>query len=197
VGNPVRRKVRAALAAAPVDVTPDGVLVVGGSQGAHAVNELVFEAMQRLDGHAPRLVHQTGPTDFAAMQQKYAGAGLSVELRPFIDDMAAAYRGAQLVVARAGASTLAELTALGVPSLLIPFPFAADDHQTRNARELEAAGAARVLVQRETSAAQLADAITSLLGDRAARDKMAAAARALGRPDAHARIVDELERMVA
>jgi UDP-N-acetylglucosamine--N-acetylmuramyl-(pentapeptide) pyrophosphoryl-undecaprenol N-acetylglucosamine transferase len=157
------------------------------------VNELVLEAMKRLGPAAPRLLHQTGPTDLAAMQQKYTEAGLAVEVVPFIEDMAAAYRGAQLAVTRAGASTLAELTALGVPSLLIPFPFAADDHQTRNARELEAAGGARVLVQKDTTPDQLASAVADLFADAPARARMAAAARALGRPDAHREIADALE----
>jgi UDP-N-acetylglucosamine--N-acetylmuramyl-(pentapeptide) pyrophosphoryl-undecaprenol N-acetylglucosamine transferase len=188
VGNPIRKRIRDSLLE-PKDESRTALLVVGGSQGAHAVNELVAEAVSSLDGIA--LLHQTGAGDYAAMQQRYAGRA-SVEVVPFIDDMAAAYRRAKLVVARAGASTLAELTALGVPSLLIPFPFAADDHQTKNARELEEAGAARVLIQKQTTADQLARHVRELFADDAARAKMAAASRTLGRPDAHAEIVDAL-----
>jgi UDP-N-acetylglucosamine--N-acetylmuramyl-(pentapeptide) pyrophosphoryl-undecaprenol N-acetylglucosamine transferase len=192
VGNPIRLKLRNQIGRAAGDAR--GVLVVGGSQGAHAVNELVLEAMLLLGEKAPPLLHQTGQTDFAALQQKYAGLK-QVQVVPFIDDMAAAYRGAELVVCRAGASTLAELTALGVPSLLIPFPHAADDHQTMNAREIEAAGGARVLVQKDTTPQILADAMMELLARPDERAKMAAASRALGRPDAHAQIADALEAL--
>ncbi len=194
VGNPVRKKVRQSFGDGQPSAT-SGVLVVGGSQGAHAVNELVCEAMKILqgEGRAPSLVHQTGETDRAPMQARYDQAGLSVEVKAFIDDMAGAYRAAALAITRAGASTLAELTALGVPSILIPFPHAADDHQTVNARELEEKGAARVLVQNDTTPAELARVMGELLGDRMARERMAQAARSLGKPMAHAHIVDALE----
>ncbi len=193
VGNPIRKKLREQIAAA--GGTKEGVLVVGGSQGAHAVNELVFDAMKLLaaEGRAPKLRHQTGAADFAALQQKYAEEKIPAEATAFIDDMAQAWRAAALAVTRAGASTLAELTALGVPSLLIPFPAAADDHQMVNARELEQAGAARVLVQKETTPRALADAMVALLDDETARARMSAAARKLGRPDAHADIAGALE----
>jgi UDP-N-acetylglucosamine--N-acetylmuramyl-(pentapeptide) pyrophosphoryl-undecaprenol N-acetylglucosamine transferase len=201
VGNPVRRGIREKLQASGDGAGKKALLVVGGSQGAKAVNELVSAAMQLLanDGHAPALRHQTGAADFAAMQQKYAALqnnGAAIEVSPFIEDMAAAYRAAALVVARAGASTLAELTALGLPSLLIPFPHAADDHQTVNARELEAAGAARLMPQASTTPAELARAIDSLLADDVERARMAQAARALARPNAHAEIADALESLV-
>src|SRR5581483_3237989 len=199
VGNPVRRALRQRLQASAGGAgDARGVLVVGGSQGAKAVNELVSEAMKLLaaEGRAPTLRHQTGAADFAAMQQKYTDAHIPVEVSPFIEDMAQAYRAAALVVARAGASTLAELTALGLPSLLIPFPHAADDHQTVNARELEAAGAARLLPQASTTPAELASAVSALLADDTARARMSAAARALARPHAHAEIADALESLV-
>ena len=196
VGNPIRRKVRESLSGPKPEPKPEpeGVLVVGGSQGAHAVNELMVGAMKVLAGRgrAPALHHQTGPADQEAIAKAYADAGIAVEVSAFIDDMASAYRAATLAVTRAGASTLAELTVLGVPALLIPFPHAADDHQTVNARELEAQGAARVLAQRETSPEMLADAIVALLDDEPARRRMAEAARALGRPDAHVAICDEI-----
>jgi UDP-N-acetylglucosamine--N-acetylmuramyl-(pentapeptide) pyrophosphoryl-undecaprenol N-acetylglucosamine transferase len=201
LGNPVRAKVRAAMAqgSKSASVGTRGLLVVGGSQGAHAVNELTAAAMEILHAQqrAPQLVHQTGAADRDAIAARYDAAGISADVRPFIDDMAAAYRGAKLVVARAGASTLAELTALGVPSILIPFPHAADDHQTANARDLEERGAARVLAQTKTSAEQLAEAIAGLLADDAALEHMSEAARALGRPDAHREIVDTLLELVA
>jgi UDP-N-acetylglucosamine--N-acetylmuramyl-(pentapeptide) pyrophosphoryl-undecaprenol N-acetylglucosamine transferase len=178
--------------------TSGGLLIVGGSQGAHAVNELVAGALEILvkQGRRFPVLHQTGTTDRDPIAARYVAAGLDVDVRPFIDDMASAYRDAHLVVARAGASTLAELTTLGVPSILIPFPYAADDHQTANARDLESAGAARVMVQADTTAAQLATAIGELMSDDARRAKMGHAARALGRPDAHRDITDALLGLV-
>jgi UDP-N-acetylglucosamine--N-acetylmuramyl-(pentapeptide) pyrophosphoryl-undecaprenol N-acetylglucosamine transferase len=110
--------------------------------------------------------------------------------------MGAAYRQAAVVVARAGASTLAELTMIGMPSILIPFPFAADDHQTVNARELADKGAALVMAQKSASPAMLAQAMRELVEDPAARARMADAARALGRPRAHADIADALESLL-
>lgn len=195
VGNPVRRQLLEAKTAPAA--REFRLLALGGSQGAHAVNELVSEAMQLLaaEGRAPRLLHQSGAADVAALRRKYAEAGLMVELRDFIDDMGAAYRSAALVISRAGASTLAELTALGLPALLIPFPSAADDHQTENARELEAAGAARLLKQEETTPRDLARIIAALAADPAELERMSAASRRLGRPRAHVEIVDALEQM--
>lgn len=194
LGNPVRMKVRAGMVAATAKTAERGLLVVGGSQGAHAVNELVAGAMELLARRGKRfpLLHQTGTADRDAIAERYAAAGLEVDVRAFIDDMASAYRNAKLVVARAGASTLAELTTLGVPSILVPFPHAADDHQTANARDLEAAGAAEVLLQADATAEQLADRIAALLDDAAQLEAMAAAAQSLGRPDAHREITDAL-----
>lgn len=197
VGNPVRKPVREALAAAAGE--GEGVLVVGGSQGAHAVNELVFEAMKilRSVGPAPPLLHQTGERDRDALVARYGEADIVVDVRAFIDDMGAAYRQAAVVIARAGASTLAELTMIGKPAILIPLPAAADDHQTVNARELADAGAAVLLPQATTSPVELAEVLRGLLQDGDARLAMAAAARALGRPRAHVEIADAIEGLVA
>jgi UDP-N-acetylglucosamine--N-acetylmuramyl-(pentapeptide) pyrophosphoryl-undecaprenol N-acetylglucosamine transferase len=196
VGNPVRKRVRDILAATG-SADGDGVLVVGGSQGAHAVNELVCDAMKILHaiGHAPRLLHQTGQADRADLARRYGEAGIDADVRAFIDDMGAAYRSAALVIARAGASTLAELTLIGKPVILIPLPTAADDHQTVNAQELADAGAALLLPQRQTSPAQLAETMRRLLEDPAERARMATAARRFGRPTAHADIADALESL--
>ncbi len=203
LGNPVRTKVRAAMAGTGGDATNRGLLrgllILGGSQGAHAVNELVAGALEALAqrGRTLSVVHQTGAADQAALTERYAKAGITVDVRPFIDDMASAYRAARLVIARAGASTLAELTALGLPSLLIPFPHAADDHQTANAKDLVEAGAAKLFVQADTTAEQLADEISALIDDDAALETMAAAAHSMGRPDAHRDIADALLQLVA
>ena len=226
LGNPIRARFRAALAAGDQDAAsqqslaatetgndaasqqdrpraaaglaaagpPKRLLVCGGSQGAHAVNLLVVEAMKLLhgEGRAPALCHQTGVQDRPAIEAAYGAAGIAAEVRDFIDDMARAYGDADLVVGRAGATTLAELCAIGRPAILIPFPFAADDHQTVNARSLERRGAAVVLPQGELTPRRLADEIARLLGDPEARQRMAAASRAAGRPESTAAIVDRL-----
>ncbi|MCU1278522.1 MAG: UDP-N-acetylglucosamine--N-acetylmuramyl-(pentapeptide) pyrophosphoryl-undecaprenol, partial [bacterium] len=197
VGNPVRKHLREILATSEGD-GGDGVLVVGGSQGAHTVNELVFEAMKILAsiGQAPRLVHQSGERDREELARRYADAGIAADVRAFIDDVGAAYRAAAVVIARGGAATLAELTMVGKPAILIPRP-AIDDHPTANARELADAGAAYLLPQASTSPAELADAIRGLLEDRDTRRAMAAASRALGRPRAHVEIADAIEALAA
>lgn len=213
LGNPIRASVRAALQAAGNDAATHHnhaavqrrgpvLLVLGGSQGAHAVNLLVRGAVEEWAARrafgpggamaGARLVHQSGSADAEALAARYAELGAPVEVRPFIDDMAAAYAASDLIVARAGATTLAEITAIGRPSLLIPFPQAADDHQTGNARALADRGAALLLPQAETTPASLGAAIEALLGDPARRQRMAEAARALGRPGAASAIVDRL-----
>jgi UDP-N-acetylglucosamine--N-acetylmuramyl-(pentapeptide) pyrophosphoryl-undecaprenol N-acetylglucosamine transferase len=142
---------------------------------------------------ALRLVHQTGPEDRAATAERYAAAGIDADVREFIDDMAAQYARAELVVARAGATTVAELTAIGRPAILIPYPFAADNHQERNAAALAEAGAARVFRQADLDGDKLASAVAALAGDRERLAAMASAMRALGRPEAAREIVTWLE----
>jgi UDP-N-acetylglucosamine--N-acetylmuramyl-(pentapeptide) pyrophosphoryl-undecaprenol N-acetylglucosamine transferase len=195
VGNPVRKRVREALE--NVAGEGNGVLVVGGSQGAHAVNELVFEAMKLLKavGQAPRILHQTGAKDRDDLAKRYADAGIEADVRAFIDDMGAAYREAAIVVARAGASTIAEFTIIGKPAILIPLPIGTE--QTVNAKELADAGAAYCLPQATTSPTELAEAIRGLLEDRDTRGAMAVASRALGRPRAHVEIADAIEALAA
>jgi UDP-N-acetylglucosamine--N-acetylmuramyl-(pentapeptide) pyrophosphoryl-undecaprenol N-acetylglucosamine transferase len=196
-GNPIRKKFLDGAGAGAGAGTGRRVLVCGGSQGAHAVNERALEAIIALqqNGQAVRVVHQTGAADRDAVEKRYREAGVDAEVVAFIDDMAAAYRAADLIVGRAGATTIAELTAIGRAAIFIPFPFAADDHQTVNARALEGAGAARVIPQEQATAAALAEMIGGLLADDAARAKMAEASRALGRPEAARAIVDQLEAL--
>jgi UDP-N-acetylglucosamine--N-acetylmuramyl-(pentapeptide) pyrophosphoryl-undecaprenol N-acetylglucosamine transferase len=206
VGNPVRR--RFLLRTTPLTSTGEGaaptLLVVGGSQGARAVNDLVSAMVEilmikRSSDAMPRIVHQTGPGDFERTRQRYVEMGIDagvVEVRPYIDDMAATLGRASLVVGRAGALTLAELAIMGCPAILIPLPTAADDHQTRNAREFERAGAAVVVAQSGATGERLADLVSSLMADAPRRAAMAAAMSGLGRPDAARAIVDDLERML-
>jgi len=167
-------------------------LIFGGSAGAHRLNEVGVEAMARVAaaGAALRVVHQTGDADFESVRGRYREWGIDAEVRRFIDDMGAAYAGADVVVCRAGATTLAELTALGKPAVLVPYPYAADDHQRKNAESLVARGAATMILDQELSADNLSKAINELRADPKRLDAMANAARELGRPDAAERVVD-------
>jgi UDP-N-acetylglucosamine--N-acetylmuramyl-(pentapeptide) pyrophosphoryl-undecaprenol N-acetylglucosamine transferase len=198
LGNPVRRSFLdgAAAAAAANPGAGRSILVLGGSQGSYAVNELASGLVRVLDarGRLPRFVHQTGADDYDRMHVGYAALGYEgrVETRAFIDDMPAALADAALVIARAGALTLAELAIMRRPAILIPLPTAADDHQTVNARAFERAGAAVVLPQGDASATRLGDLVDQILGDPARHAAMAAAMGTLARADATATVAAEL-----
>lgn len=159
------------------------VLVVGGSLGAQALNDALPQTLAMLsEQERPQVLHQTGKKNFDAVQKLYAQAGVSADIRAFLDDMANQYAKADVVICRAGALTIAELAAAGVASVLIPFPFAVDDHQTHNARFLSEHGAAVLLPQKDLSAEGLAQLLRGL-----SREKlltMAQAARSLAKPDA-------------
>jgi UDP-N-acetylglucosamine--N-acetylmuramyl-(pentapeptide) pyrophosphoryl-undecaprenol N-acetylglucosamine transferase len=183
-GNPVRTDI--ASMSSPEErfrgrEGPLRILVVGGSLGAQALNEHVPRALALLEPR-PVVVHQAGEKHLEALRTHYAGAGVQGELLAFIDDMAARYAAADLVICRAGAMTIAELSAGGMASVLVPFPFAVDDHQTANARFLADQGAAILLPQKELSAQRLAQLLSTL--DRSKLLDMARKARALGKPDA-------------
>ena len=190
LGNPVRAEITAVLPPTERYAGRSGplrVLVVGGSLGAAALNETVPQALARLEPEArPIVVHQAGERQIEALRAAYARVQVEGELRPFIDDMAAAYADADLVICRAGALTVAELAAAGVASLLVPFPHAVDDHQTGNARFLADRGAAYLLPQTELSPDRLAGILSSL--DRGRLLNMAEHARALAKPLAAAAV---------
>ena len=185
-GNPVRSEIAAI---APPQRRFDGregplrLLVVGGSLGAQALNEALPRALALL-GSRVRVVHQSGEKHLGDLERHYAAAGVEGELLAFIDDMARRYAEADLVICRAGAVTVAELSAGGMPSILVPFPHAVDDHQSANARFLADNGAAILLPQRELTPQRLASLLRSL--DRAKLLDMASKARTLGKPDAAA-----------
>ena len=164
------------------------VLVVGGSLGARAINEVMPQALALLpEDVRPNVLHQAGKQHFAAVQHLYQQAGIPAEIRPFLDDMAACYANADVVICRAGALTIAELAAAGVASILIPFPFAVDDHQTHNARFLSEQGAAVLLPQGELSAEKLARLLRELMDGERGREKllaMAQQARSVAKRDA-------------
>jgi UDP-N-acetylglucosamine--N-acetylmuramyl-(pentapeptide) pyrophosphoryl-undecaprenol N-acetylglucosamine transferase len=191
-GNPIRAGVLRALAARTPHERP-ALLVFGGSAGARRLNRATVDAVPLLRARGTDLDvrHQTGTQDVDEVRAAYARLGVPARVEPFIGDMGAAYAAADLVVARAGAMTCAEVTAAGLPALLVPYPHAADDHQRRNAEVLAAAGAAEIIPDHQLDGARLAAALAALLEDPAKRTAMAAQARALGRPDAATRVVDE------
>jgi UDP-N-acetylglucosamine--N-acetylmuramyl-(pentapeptide) pyrophosphoryl-undecaprenol N-acetylglucosamine transferase len=187
-GNPVRSDIAALAPPAERFAGRGGplrLLVVGGSLGAQALNEALPRAIALL-AEKPRVVHQSGEKHLRSLQAHYRDAGVEGELVAFIDDMARRYAEADLVICRAGAVTIAELSAGGLASILVPFPHAVDDHQSANARFLADRGAAVLLAQKDLSAERLAGLIRSL--DRRALLEMAQKARALGKPGA-ARVV--------
>ncbi len=172
-------------------VPPLCVLVCGGSLGAVKVNQLAAEALTKLSKQRPlRIVHQTGATGYDDTVASYRAADVPAECSAFIKDMASVYRQADLIISRAGATTVAELAIAGKPAIFIPYPFAADNHQEINAQEMAAAGAALSYRQADLTAAKLAAAIEPLLDDPAARAKMSAAMKSLAKPAAAATVVD-------
>lgn len=186
-GNPVRRL---STSESP-DPSRFTVFVFGGSQGARRLNHAFVEALPRLQRELPqlRIVHQTGRAELDAVANAHRQAGSDAEVLAFIDDMGRAYGRADLVVCRAGASTLAELAAVGKPAILVPYPFAADDHQRANAEVVVRQGAAQMILDAELDATSLAEAVLELAADRPRLQAMAQASAALAVPDAVGRVV--------
>lgn len=191
VGNPLRREiVEAAATGKPASGGVIRILVLGGSQGARALNQIVPEALALLGAGGVDVLHQTGSVLHAETASCYRERGIKADVRVFIDDMAAAYRWADLAICRAGAMTLSELTASGLPAVLIPFPYAIDDHQTQNARYLSEAGAAVLLPQSELTPQYLANRLRTLLETQGLLADMARRASALAKTDAARRVAD-------
>jgi UDP-N-acetylglucosamine--N-acetylmuramyl-(pentapeptide) pyrophosphoryl-undecaprenol N-acetylglucosamine transferase len=188
VGNPVRDAIAALPPPAQRMAGRSGrprLLVLGGSLGARALNLAVPQALAQLTpAQRPEVVHQCGTRGLDEARAAYAKAGVEAQVVAFIDDMAGSYEWADLTVCRAGALTLAELTAAGLGAVLVPFPHAVDDHQTRNAEALVAVNAAVVMQESELDIQILAQRLESLLGDRRRLLAMAEAARTLAKPDA-------------
>ncbi|SDB09852.1 UDP-N-acetylglucosamine-N-acetylmuramylpentapeptide N-acetylglucosamine transferase [Desulfonatronum thiosulfatophilum] len=197
-GNPLRQAVRELRTIEPAGESPRrNVLILGGSQGAKAINQAVLESLDGFQEERISLWHQTGPADLERVANGYSQAGWDkARVEPFIDNVAEAYGWADLVVCRAGATTLAELTAMGKPSVLIPFPYATHNHQMLNARHLEQAGAAMVLMESYLARVQLWAVVKDLLDIPGKLRDMSKSAWELGRPDAGAAVVRELEGLV-
>jgi len=172
----------------------DRLLILGGSQGAHAINVAMVAAAPRLERtHAGlEIVHQTGVRDLESVRDAYRRDGVTARAESFLDLVAGEMIAADLVICRAGATTLAELAACGKPAVLVPFPGATDDHQRKNALVLAEAGAATLLDQRDLTGESLVAAISGLLADPDRLRAMAAAMKTFARPDAAARIVDRV-----
>jgi UDP-N-acetylglucosamine--N-acetylmuramyl-(pentapeptide) pyrophosphoryl-undecaprenol N-acetylglucosamine transferase len=191
VGNPVRGSIAAIPAPAGRYAGREGplrLLVLGGSQGAQSLNSALPEVLRRRGARLPVAVrHQCGAKHFEHARAAYMRANIEAEVVPFEDDMAGAYAWADLVICRSGALTLAELAAAGVPAILVPYPHAVDDHQTKNAEAMVAAGGARLVVEGDDFVKRLGAAFEEI-GHRAKLVAMAEAARSLAKPDAARRI---------
>lgn len=192
VGNPVRSEI----AALPVPSEriamgrPLRLLVLGGSLGAVAINELVPQALAKLDASVrPKVVHQAGQRHLDVAREAYERVQVEADVVPFISDMAAAYESADLVICRSGALTVSEVAAAGVGAIMVPFPFAIDDHQTKNGEWLAQAGAAMVIQQDDLDADQLAEILRGLFADPKKLLAMAEAARKVAKPDATEQVI--------
>jgi UDP-N-acetylglucosamine--N-acetylmuramyl-(pentapeptide) pyrophosphoryl-undecaprenol N-acetylglucosamine transferase len=192
-GNPVRRSILdLALDPSPRASGKKTLLVLGGSQGAQAVNRLVAEGLQSLSEEALkdiRVIHQTGERDEQYIGDIYRTRGIEALVRPFFTEMAEVYSQADLLVSRAGATSLAEIAVLGKPAILIPYPFAADNHQEKNGAYYVAGGGAVQFREQELTSAGLAETIRSLIGDGDRLTAMATAMKKLAVPDAAEKIV--------
>jgi UDP-N-acetylglucosamine--N-acetylmuramyl-(pentapeptide) pyrophosphoryl-undecaprenol N-acetylglucosamine transferase len=196
-GNPVRPEF---FDPAPdSSIGPPRILIFGGSQGAHAINVAMVEAAPRLAAHPGRMAitHQTGERDVAVVREGYQRAGIEARVEPFLFDIDREMKAANLVVSRAGATTLAELAAAGAPALLIPLPTATDDHQRRNAEVLVAGGAAEMIEQKDLSGGSLADRILGLLSDHERLKAMSDGARRFASPDASSAIARRVLELAA
>lgn len=195
-GTPLRtallEKPERAAALAFFGLNPDKqtVLVMGGSQGARGVNRAVVEALPCLADAGVQVLHITGPGEFETLQQAYAASPVKATVVPFCQDMGLAYAAADVAVSRSGASSLTELSAFGLPVILVPYPTAADDHQRRNAEVFTSAGAALAVEESALGGGKLGDLLTGLLADAAERSRLAAAMQGLAPADAAARVCD-------
>jgi UDP-N-acetylglucosamine--N-acetylmuramyl-(pentapeptide) pyrophosphoryl-undecaprenol N-acetylglucosamine transferase len=201
-GNPVRRELLSPPKGSSPEKDPFTVLVVGGSQGARAINKAFVKTCGILQkaGKKINFIHQTGSQDHRRVLDDYRAAGFEVNaletrVRPFIEDMASAYHRADMVVSRAGATTLFELAALGKPSILIPFPYAANGHQETNARSLARSGGAEMILQEDLTAEKLANTLSTYMDHPQTLQEMGEAAHTFGRPDADRIIVEQIIKL--
>ena len=169
---------------------PGSVLVFGGSQGARVLNQTMIDSIPKWKELGINIRHQTGERDFERIDAAYRQANFPAQVSKFIDDMPSAFAHADLVVCRSGASTVAEITAAGKPAIFVPFPFAADDHQLKNAEALEKAGAGRLIRESDLTSERLGQTVAELLGSSAELANMSANARRLSHPAAASEIAE-------
>lgn len=189
-GNPVREEFFR-VTAQPVGAIVN-LLVTGGSQGARAINETMIRALSLLEAERARIsiVHQTGEADFERVRRAYEASSIKAEVKPFIEHMVDEFMRADLLISRSGATTVAELAAAGKPAIMVPFPFAADDHQRKNAEAVERAGAGKMILQADLTPARLAEEILRFVRDPQLLERMGAASRKLAHRNAAARVAD-------
>ncbi len=198
-GNPVRKSIGGDKGSASrVEDSPFTLLIFGGSQGAHRLNRAMIEGLKNLEElrGRMRIIHQTGDRDWQEVQSAYRQETFEAEVHPFIQEMDRAYAAADLVLCRAGATTLFELMAAGKPAILVPYPHAANDHQRLNAQALVDAGAALMVADGNLNGRSLTDLVRQLAKDPRRRSRMAARAAALAQPEAAERIVNACYTMV-
>ena len=193
LGNPIRREIISVGKESKKSSERFTLLVMGGSQGSQAINQAMAEALAGLESLKGRLriIHQTGERDVEALKKCYSRMQFEAVVVPFLDPISEAYRKADLVVCRSGATTVAELTACARPAILIPFPYATHGHQERNARVLMEAGAAEMILERDLTGKILADRIQRLLEETDRFQRMTQQSRRMGRPEAAERIVSD------
>lgn len=202
-GNPVRSDIRGCAHARMKGVKkesakPFTILVLGGSQGAHTINMAMTETFSHLENYLDfKVIHQTGSNDEDTVRRAYESMGVNSTVSAFFSDMASLYESADIAVCRAGASTVAEIAAAGLPALFIPFPHAADDHQTANAEGLVSAGAAEIIDERNLNGRVLAQRLEEYRADPAKFEKLQAAAATTSRPDSAVVILDQITAAIA
>ena len=194
-GMPVRQEIESEKAA-PLQDDRFHILVFGGSQGARSINNAMLEIVRQGKLKNVHIVHQTGPADFARLKSEYDLLNGPVEVREYLHDMGDCYNRADLVVCRSGTGTLSELAACGKPAILIPFPFAADDHQRKNAESLVSKGAATMILHEDLSPGRLREEIERLQGDPEKRRRMSRAIRAFHQPRAAEKLVGEFTERI-
>ena len=203
-GNPVRQEIitcAQSLESKPGNNSTKSrftVLIIGGSQGAHAINLAIIEAFEHLKlKEQIHFIHQTGTADEHLVAEAYRQHNINGKVQPFFDDMAAQYRQADLIICRAGATTVAEITALGKPAIFIPFPHAADDHQVLNAAGLANEDAAEMIIEKDVSGKILSERIEHYFSEPEFLNQMAAKAKKFGQPNAAGNIVDDCYQLLA
>ncbi len=196
-GNPIRPEILNGTTMDNISGSPFTILIIGGSQGAHSINMSVIDALTDLkEKNRFFFIHQTGDRDNMKVKEAFKNQCVPCDVRPFFNDMAIQYKKADMIICRAGATTIAEITAIGKAVIFIPFPFAADNHQVINAQNLSEKGAAETILENDLNGRLLAERIMYYESNRKAREDMASRAKSFGKPDAAKLIVDDIYKLL-